>query len=484
MSHQSSHTASEKYFIKLCMELFKDNLLWIVNTDSYLRQPCYSSRAKNFFYFIFDHVTAEDQAKIKYINGEFPEYFLNYLTEKELNDYPNHGKWQFCFSRILYGRDTNSIPLAHHESDHRIAISHAIISVGHIARLYYLSDLDDDKSHTWGVRQLGWALRYAENGIVKLWNHIILGRYDLSEINNQISAEVKWLSDVNANWDKYESLYLTDINAYKNSSLKLNQIVQFFSKQLASRYANKNYNNDSSNSNEIKFINSFRDEMVNEFSNTLKCLYLSGSSARGDQHKNSDIDSIGVFSHLDEEILKRLKVIISKFQNTSVYTLSMNDLTVYPNFKYYTLTEGTKKIHGDISFLSSNDNKDIFESILNNIFILIQIARSYLIIGNYGVRAHYVLKLMLKLADHGCLRLIIKYVTGSYPNQKEEVKEFFKDNARATSIINYLLDINDQEKNIKNSLLSGNTSELINRYIELNEFGIELLSIVRKLKTE
>lgn len=206
--------------------------------------------------------------KIKYIQGEFPEFFLNYLIEDELRIYPKHGRWQFNFSPIIYSKD-DLLPFELKQEDSIKAINHAIISVGHIARLYYLRDFDE-KTHVWVVRQLGWALKYAENGIVKLYNYTYHKIYSNHIKHKDILNEIEWLLNTNKNWVATEKLYLSSVNEYRIASLRLNKIVQFFSEKNAKSATKLNFTENSSNNYDIErheFVASLRSDLIKEFDN-------------------------------------------------------------------------------------------------------------------------------------------------------------------------------------------------------------------------
>jgi len=471
MHIKHNQNAAEQYFVKFCVENFSDNLLGIINTDSYIRQPCYSSRAKECYYLILLEFSQSDLVKLKYIQGEFPEFFLNYLTHNELKSYPSHGKWQFCFSPALYLKAEQPSLIFAEKSEHIEAIRQALFGIGHIARLYFLRDLDN-KTHTWAVRQLGWALRYAEHGILKLWNYLDVGTYDIGSIV-EIKNEIQWLLEVNSRWRHWENEFLSEVEKYREASLKLNVIVEYFSEKLInithSAYYVEN-TDDNYDTNKYAFISTFRNDLIQVFNKDLKAFYLHGSAARGDQHQQSDIDSIAIFSQLNENILKKLRKIVSKYPGISVSSLSLNDLINYPSFRFYSICFGSKKMYGNITFNMLNSDQDMQKGILNNLYTILQVARAYLLVENYGPRAPYMLKLMAKLTDHGCMRLIIQRKIGVFPNKKEEVKDFFKEDYMATKMINYVLDMNRFDEEIKTELLQGNNIPLKEKFLFLIDF--------------
>lgn len=453
------------------MESFAENLLWVVNTDSYIRQPCYSVRTRAQYYLIFEHLNSTIYQKLKYIQGEFPEFLLNYLTESEIYLYPEHGRWQFYFFPILYNKKNKPIIEVNRE-DNIKAIEQALFGIGHIARLYYLRTLDS-KTHTWAVRQLGWALRYAEFGIIKLYNYIISSKYEVF-FPVEVQEEIEWLIFVNANWVQYENELLSDVSIYQEASLKLNGIVECFSKCLAKdRVEVVGYINDDSNEYDnisFNFIAYFKSDLENEFKDDLMAFYLHGSAARGDQYAGSDIDCIAIFKQLDTVTIMRLKSIISKYDNISVTPLSLNGLINYPDFRFYGLCLGSRKISGHISFQFVNSKAKMIQGMLNNLFTILQVSRAYLLLESYGPRAPYMLKLMMKLSDHGYMRLKIMLETDSFPNKKEAVRQFFKNDTNATLIMEYLLDIPHIDKKISVAVQNGDYEPIKAQYHLLLQF--------------
>ena len=465
-----------EYFRLQCKELFSDELIFIFNTDSYIRQPCYSSRARDFYYLVLANCDDSTLSRIKYLQGEFPELFINYISIAELHDYPAQGKWQFVFSAMIYAKDGVKLLEASME-DNLQAISQAIVGVGHIARLYYLRSLKP-KTYTWGVRQLGWAMRYAENVIVKLSNYILTHNYNIEGLEPDVSNDVSWLVEVNLNWEMHEKLLLAEPYQYQQYALRLNKIVQCFSRLLAPHYENKYYVHDKANSaDDPKFASlaSLKSDMTDALGDNLLALYVSGSAARGDQHARSDVDTIGVFASLDSEVLDIVRDVLKKHENTSVYSLSLNDLAVYPRFRYYMLNESTVKIAGTISLLPKQTTPDYFQSIGNNIFTILQISRSYLVLNSFGQRAVHLLRLMMKLADHGCMRPYIQLKKGEYPKKKQDVCEFFNDGGLPLEIINIVDDMNAYYDANLLALKQGNTQPVIDGFALLNKFVAEFM---------
>lgn len=472
------------YLIDMSKKYLGEALFFIVKADAYLRQPCYSSRAQAQFYFIVsDNSGCDFVTSVSFIQDEFPEYAFNFLTQAELEGYPLHCRWGFKFAEIVYSKNADPLSIALSEEDIVQSLGQSIVGVGHIARLYYLRDLNA-KTLTWAVRQFGWALRCAEYGIVMLWQYYIsqcYGRVQPEKTN--ISEALVWLYDTNDNWLEAENRYMSDVAQYKQAALMLNDIVQYFSHALADKIQHTSNiiesNMNAFDANIFAFVASFRDSMLSCFQGNLKAFYLSGSAARGDQHKNSDIDSIAVFDTLDETVLKELRTCQLGYQNTSVYTLSYADLQVYPEFRYYTLASGTKKMAGTISLDTHIQQDTLKESCINNLYVILQVSRDYLIRHNAGPRSLKLLKLMAKLADHGVLRLIMQYTQGQYPEKKEAVYAYFKSSKLAEFIMQFLLNVNERHVDISRSVQQGDAKPLFNFYQHLNSFAENMLVAIK-----
>lgn len=72
------------YLASVALEYLDNRLTGIVATDSYLRQPDYSSRTESHYYLILaGTVSQEDIRIIRYISREFPESSFNYIYEHE-----------------------------------------------------------------------------------------------------------------------------------------------------------------------------------------------------------------------------------------------------------------------------------------------------------------------------------------------------------------------------------------------------------------
>lgn len=474
-----SNSTKNNYLTEFAKKTLGNALLYIVQTDAYLRQPCYSSRSDSHYFLIVDHVDDQLWGRCRFIQGEFPELVFNLITVNELQRYPAHAKWPFQFAPCVYSHSGKKLEIQLTEGELYTSLGQAIVAVGHIARLYYLRELDL-KTHIWAVRQFGWALRCAELGVARIWAYITYGIYKVHHEEPKIQAQLDWLLACNRNWPQYEKLLLHDVSNYKEAALRLNDIVQYYADCAASITAQKSPFNVTTDNHyvdkQFDFMKGFRQNMIAAFGKNLRAFYLSGSAARGDQNKHSDIDSIAIFNNIDSTVLKKLRDIQAGDKNISVYTLSFAEFLVYPAFRYYTLALGTKKMSGDISLISQLTTSDLQQSIKNNIYTIMQISRAYLISGSYGPRSLHLLKLMTKLADHGVLRLIYQIHEGHYPNKKQTVKVYFQNIPEANAIMMTLLDINNIMDGLTTEVLSGQYESLTNLYKQLDTFSAQILA--------
>src|SRR5437899_8891173 len=158
--------------------------------------------------------------------------------------------------------------------------------------------------------------------------------------------------------------------------------------------------------------------MIDTFSDRILSFYLHGSAARGDMRPVSDIDTMAVFDQVDAEILERTRIIQRAFNNLTISVYSVDNIKQYPTFRRYGLINGTRHIAGPLCFAQKSISTESAYGILNNAYTIRQMARGYLVAGCYGHRAHYMLSLMVKLADHGCLRPLQQLASNSYPENR------------------------------------------------------------------
>jgi len=95
------------------------------------------------------------------------------------------------------------------------------------------------------------------------------------------------------------------------------------------------------------------------------------------------------------------------------------------------------------------------------------------LMSNYGHRSVHMLKLMMKLADHGCMRPFAKYSSGKFPDKQADVKSIFTGNKFSTEVIEFVQNVNNHSTEVQHSLLNGNQQPLIDAYTLLDNFVAE-----------
>jgi predicted nucleotidyltransferase len=470
MNNSLTTQANVKYFVTAAQKELGVSLNCIVLTDAYIRQPCYSSCASAQLFLILDNECEHTVNKLKFLRGEFPEFILNFVSLDELRQYPKHGVWIFHHSPILFQRDNFNLIEHIEQPDYIASISQAIIAVGHIARMYLLRDFND-KSLTWAVRQVGWALRYAELGIISIWNLIENGEYSNKSPSDEVTELVNWVCYANQTWPQLEKTLLADSNSYAQVAFKINHLTQWYGELAAKHFSLKKYIEsekiDDENMHFPDVINRFKERLQQDCAEYLQAVYLSGSTARGDVHKVSDVDTVVVFKRINNQLLTNLKNLLVDFPNFSIYSLSIHDVSIYPEFRYYTLNYGTKKLFGDIEFLPNHNSEYLRKAIINNIYTIKQISRHYRIQPYYGNRSVHLLILMFKLIDHGVLRLQQSIEKGEFPEKKEHVLEYFKNDEILHRAMAEVLIISEKRDVLCKQLLEGNEQALVEHFVDL-----------------
>ncbi|WP_080745043.1 nucleotidyltransferase domain-containing protein [Cupriavidus necator] len=341
--------ARTQYFLACAQDLCRENLAGIARTDSYLRQPDYFSRASGHYYLILREAAGQKAVfRVRYLQAEFPELVLNYLTERELAGYPAHGVWQFHTCAWLYRNDIVDLVLKDGESDLPEAVRQAIFGSAHAARLYYLRDLPA-KTHTWGVRQLGWAMRYAENAICKLLGLLKTGEYQIRTVAGLNEEDIGWLMHANENWQPLEHRLLENVDEFRHTAARLSGIIECYSKHMVSCYRDTQPLVAEEAEAPPESIRAMTEPIVmamsDTFGNRMLSYYLHGSAARGDMRADSDIDTMAVFDHVDAEILERTRLIQRSFNKLTSSVYSVDNIKQYPKFRRYGLINGTRLHH-------------------------------------------------------------------------------------------------------------------------------------------
>ncbi|WP_445497273.1 nucleotidyltransferase domain-containing protein [Photorhabdus sp. SF281] len=465
--------ARTDYFIQSTLEVFAENLLGIVETDSYLRQPDYSSRCVRHFYVIIsDNFVTGCITSLRYLQAEFFEFTLNYLTISELSCYPPHCMWQFTKNPwLLRSEQVNDVIFSDTKGNLDI-YRQTVFSVAHISRLYYLRNLTP-KTHVWGVRQLGWAMRYAELGLYRLLESTELSciHKDSAYALKAPTEDLNWLITCNTSWQKFEEELLSNINVFRDAAARLSGIAEYYSTLLQHLYPEARIVSAHGKVDDLLSLQPLIDQVIillrQLIGNRLLAFYLHGSAARGDMRSGSDIDSIAIVDEVDMVVLEAIRSTQSRFKNLSISVYSASNVHQYPSFRAYALINGTKRVYGNLVLEMKPSLKSDIYGIINNLFTIRQIARSYLVSGTYGHRAHYMLGLMMKLTDHGCLRPLQTLKSGFYPTKKTQVLEYYRDNEILTDIIKYTQNLKEYDNTLKQKLLIGSRTELENLFYSL-----------------
>ncbi|UDM50928.1 nucleotidyltransferase domain-containing protein [Cupriavidus sp. MP-37] len=479
--------ARARYFLACAQELFGESLSGVAETDSYLRQPDYSSRAAGHYYLVLHGEEAGNTAfRARYLQAEFPELVLNYLTERELAGYPPHGAWQFHTCPWIYRSERVDKVLKDGESDLPDAIRQALFGSAHIARLYYLRNLSAE-THTWGVRQLGWAMRYTEKAICKLLGLLEKGEYGFQTVAGLNEDDMDWLAHANQNWQPIERLLLKDVDTFRLAAARVSGIVESYSAYISSCFPETQPLVAKEAEVPSKAIGSMTDAIVTAlqaaFRDRLLSFYLHGSAARGDMRPDSDIDTMAIFDHVDAELLERVRLIQSKFSKLTISVYSADNIKNYPRFRRYGLVSGTRHIAGPLGFGQGGISRESAYGIINNAYTIRQVARGYLVAGAYGQRSHYMLSLMVKLADHGCLRPLQQLESGHYPENRSAAIAYFSGEEQASALLHYASRLNEEEARLRECLLKGKRDCMGRHWFKLDDFATAVEKKARRYLT-
>lgn len=462
------------YLVSVALEHLGNRLTGIVATDSYLRQPDYSSRTENHYYFILsDNRYQKDIWILRYIAREFPESTFNFIYESELADYPPHVIWQFQLSEWLYKKSHYQIAMP--ERDRLDESRQAIFACAHLSRLYYIRDLNL-KTHIWGVRQFGWAVCYALN--------CLFNRERSHSLNQQEIADRNGLIDFHNNWRQHQNKMTHSEAAFRDAASYLSDIISRQAETLQRTYPVTDIlvaasGHDTFCEDIAPVVNAVRERIAREIGPSLLSFYLHGSAARGDMRPGSDIDSFIIVDKVSRDILERVRNIQSDNPPFTLLVYSLAEVNHYPKFRRYGLVNGTKLVSGDWSLCFKPDINDDIAGIINNIFTVRQVARAYLIEGSYGQRAHYIAAIMAKLIDHGCLRPLLKLQTGSYPTSRAEVRQCLPDTAGYLSVLNFIDNLEANEQTLKEAMLKGDATLIERLFYEISEAACRIEIQVR-----
>ena len=452
------------YLVSVSLEYLGSRLSGIVATDSYLRQPDYSSRAENHYYFILSgDLYQEDIGILRYLAREFPESSFNFIYECELAGYPAHVIWQFQLSEWLYKKNDYQIMMPERELLEESR--QAIFACCHLSRLYYLRNLNL-KTHIWGVRQFGWSVRYALN--------CLFNPDQGYSLNEQEIADRNWLIDLQNNGIQHKRRLNHSEAAFRDAASRLSDIVSRKAEELQRKQPVTDIlvsasSHDTFSENITLAVNTVKKRLAQEIGSSLLSFYLHGSAARGDMRPGSDIDSFIVVDKVSRDILESVRNIQSDNPPFTILVYGLAEINHYPKFRRYGLVNGTKLVSGDWCLRFKPDINDDIAGIINNIFTVRQVARAYLIEGSYGQRAHYIAAIMVKLIDHGCLRPLQKLQTGSYPPSRAAVRQCFPGVAPYLKVLSFIDNLESNEQTLKEALFKGDVTPIEQLFYALSE---------------
>lgn len=478
----------KQYFCNTAKYLFGNNLSGIAETDAFLRQPDYSSRAVGHYYLIVNEDYGEETVfATQYLQAEFPELSLNYLTERELASYPAHGLWQFNACLWHYRNSQIEHVLSVCEPDYSDALRQTVFATTHIARLYYLRDLPT-KTHVWGVRQLGWAMRYVENGLSKLLGLLETRHHCPLPVAGMNKEDIRWLTYANSHWQTFERTLLENADSFRTAAAKLSAIVECYAQHIAAGYPDTQsvitQCADAPPAEIYTATSPIVDALQAAFGDRLLSLYLHGSAARGDMRPDSDIDLMVMFDCVDHPTLEQVRRIQHRFEKLTLSVYSLSNIRQYPTFRRYGLLNGTRHLAGPFCFAQGSSQTENVNAIMNNLYTIRQVARGYLVTGCYGQRAHYLLSQMIKLADHGCLRPLQQLQSHHYPENRAEVIAYFSGCELASALLNHATQLTAEEEVLRVQLMAGKHQVLTQQWLRLNTFANHIENTVRQYLTE
>lgn len=452
---------------------FGNELVAIARTDAFLRQPDYSSRSFDQVYLILKHASLPsciDSAR--YLQGDFPEISFNYLLGDELARFPRHGIWQFLHAQWIHGAEAAHELLGGAQFNTPEALRQAVFSVSHLSRLYYFRE-PTPKFHLWGVRQFGWATRYIERGLLPLWQKHASGQAPC--IRGPSAEDLDWVRSCNANWPEAERRMLQSVPVFQSAALRLSRIAEEYCGRLDTL---SDPNQDQAPDAHALIAtppewNALASPMALALGGKLVAIHLHGSAARGEQHERSDIDVLAVVTDADDRVLQGARKVAADHPRVSLGLLSLAGLRQYPRFRRYTLAPGlTRCIFGAATALPDPSTRgDDVAAVDNNLHTIRQVARAYLASGAYGSRAHAAAVLMVKLADHGCLRLLQKLATGVYPSTRAASRDFHEASSEFAELLIDIDQVSQIDARLRDTLLAGNRDTIESQFIRLLRFA-------------
>lgn len=101
-----------------------------------------------------------------------------------------------------------------------------------------------------------------------------------------------------------------------------------------------------------KWLQQFKEKLLNEFGETIQFIGLQGSRARNEATENSDIDVVVIFDKLTMDKLKRYEVVVQTMPDRHLlcgFVGGVDDLDAWDKADLFTFVYDTKTVYGHLS---------------------------------------------------------------------------------------------------------------------------------------
>ena len=147
-------------------------------------------------------------------------------------------------------------------------------------------------------------------------------------------------------------------------------------------------------------------------------IYHHGSRVRGEARSDSDYDTILVLREINEEVLQKIREVLSKYRVFQTYLLSGQDFEDLPPGQRLQFFEG-QKLYGDLD-LNLPSGKQVLEEIRRSRLESLHYLRHYLTLPHDKDRKARLVYFLLKDA-YFYLRRIAYFITGNLVSTRKEL---------------------------------------------------------------
>jgi predicted nucleotidyltransferase len=472
-----SHT-EKQMFIKSCQAVFDDQLIAMFEGDNYVRVSDFTFAYANHFVLVLERVNKSELDKMRVVLADFPTYFAHVLSKMELKQYPKHGLWQFAFRQPLVGSWPVSLEKIAPTSI-LAGVQHSIAQVSHIVRKHLLSP-HSNWNTIWAVRFGAWALQLADLGIIRLWHCFDSRMYpeSLQDVLDStttptLKPAIKKTVHYIENWPQVREEFLQSPGKLHAFLLHLNELVEYYVQLVAEQFAlpQPEYTNRQVAVGQTNSLfNNFADSFKQMMGDRLLLLLLSGSQARGEAERTSDVDTIAVLDTVDSTTLHQLKTLLAQFPDFSTYVLSLDGFRVYPAYRRYTFHYGCQYLTGRLALNSMIDTVDLSEGIRHTLITIAQVSREYYVRSSFSPRVIASIRWQAKMADFGCLRLLPLLNGESYLNSRDDVRKHFGKDENVLCLLDILANSSEWRNQLRCDLLRGDLCEVERFLLSVNRF--------------